>query len=172
MKCTEEAIEEGNLFDDMRTTTMTTTMRTMTMNRMMIMMTVFVCVIQPILKQAIAVVVPEARSAIANVAQTDTTGGSSHDHHTFIVSYGGNKSFPLKRAPESKQNEMFSLKRNEKNTIYINESGLYGLMLHSKLESTHVFRFRMAKNLIVFWLLYKYLYIFIYIYICTKKSRE
>ena len=61
MKCTEEAIEEGNLFDDIRTTTMTTTMWTMTMNRTMIMMTVFVCVIQLILKQAIAVVVPEAK---------------------------------------------------------------------------------------------------------------
>ena len=43
---------------------------------MMIMTTVFVCAIQPILKQAIAVVMPEARSAMANVALTDTTGGS------------------------------------------------------------------------------------------------
>ena len=43
------------------------------------------------------------------------------------------------------------------------ESRLYGLILHSKLESTHVFRFRVAKNLIVFWLLYIYIYIYIYI---------
>ena len=40
------------------------------------MMTVFVCEIQPILKQAIAVVMPKARIAMENVAQTDTTGGS------------------------------------------------------------------------------------------------
>ena len=68
---------------------------------------------------------------------------------------GGTNRSPLKRAPESKQNKMFLLKKNEKNTIYIIESGLQGLILHSKLESTHVFRFRVAKNLIVFWLLYK-----------------
>ena len=36
----------------------------------------FVCAIQPILKQATAVVMPEARSAMANVTQTDMTGGS------------------------------------------------------------------------------------------------
>ena len=36
----------------------------------------FVCAIQPILKQAIAVVMPEARSAMADVALTDMTGGS------------------------------------------------------------------------------------------------
>ena len=59
------------------------------MNGTTIMTTLFVCAIRPILKQAIAVVMPEARSAMANIAQTDTTGGSSHDHHTFIVSYGG-----------------------------------------------------------------------------------
>ena len=84
MKCIEEAIEEENL-------------STKTMNRTMIMTTVFDCAIQLILKQAIAVVVPEARSAIANVAQTDMRGGSSHDHDTFIVSYGGNKTFRPKK---------------------------------------------------------------------------
>ena len=36
----------------------------------------FVCAIQPILKQAIAVVMPEARSAMVNVALMDMTGGS------------------------------------------------------------------------------------------------
>ena len=35
-----------------------------------------VCAIQPILKQAIAVVMPEARSAMAIVALTDTAGGT------------------------------------------------------------------------------------------------
>ena len=48
----------------------------MMMNQMMIMTTSFACEIQPILKQAIAVVMPKARIAMANVAQMDTTGGS------------------------------------------------------------------------------------------------
>ena len=39
---------------------------------------------------------------------------------------------------KSKQNAMSCLERNEKNTIYINESGLYSLILHSKLESAGV----------------------------------
>ena len=51
-------------------------MMMMMMNWMTIMTTSFVCVIQPILKQDIAVVMPKARIAMANVAQTDTTGGS------------------------------------------------------------------------------------------------
>ena len=54
------------------------------------------------------------------------------------------------RTSESKQNETDPLKsrwsktdpltNNEKNTIYINESGLYSLILHSKLESARVFK--------------------------------
>ena len=43
---------------------------------MTIMTTVFVCAIQLILKQAIAVVMTKARIAVANVIQMDTTGGS------------------------------------------------------------------------------------------------
>ena len=150
MKCIEEAVEEGNLFnDDEDDDDDDYYMRMMTMSRTTIMTTVFVCAIQPILKWELAVVMPEARRAMANVAQMDTTGGSNHDHHTFIVSYGG-AIVPPKKTPESKRNETFPLKRNEKDVIYISESGLYGLILHSGLESTHVFRFRVAKNLIVF----------------------
>ena len=59
--------------------------RKKTMNRTTIMTTVFVCAIQPILEQAITVVTPEARISMVNVAQTDTTGGSRHDHRIFIV---------------------------------------------------------------------------------------
>ena len=52
-----------------------------------------------------------------------------------------NETDPLK----SKQNETFwlktgPLKRNEGNTIYINESELYSLILHSKLESARAFK--------------------------------
>ena len=47
--------------------------------------------------------------------------------------------------PKTKQNETFWLKtgpikRNEGNTIYINESGLYSLILRSKLESACAFK--------------------------------
>ena len=42
--------------------------------------------------------------------------------------------------PKFRQNETFSLERNEKNTIYIDESGPYSLILHSKLESAKVFK--------------------------------
>ena len=40
--------------------------------------------------------------------------------------------------PKSKQNKTFPLERNEKNTININESGLYSVILCSKLESARV----------------------------------
>ena len=42
--------------------------------------------------------------------------------------------------PKSKGNETFPLERNEKNAIYINEFGLYSLILRSKLESAQVFK--------------------------------
>ena len=37
-------------------------------------------------------------------------------------------------------NELLPLSNNEKKTIYINESGLYSLILRSKLESARVFK--------------------------------
>ena len=55
MKCIEEAIEEGNLFDDDEEDD--STMRTMTMNGKTKITTVFVCVIPPILMQELAVVI-------------------------------------------------------------------------------------------------------------------
>ena len=48
--------------------------------------------------------------------------------------------------PKSKQNERFPLERNERNTIYINESGLYSLILRSKLESAQVFKRWVTKE--------------------------
>ena len=48
--------------------------------------------------------------------------------------------------PKSKQNETFYLEGNEKNMIYINESGLYSLILHSKLESVQVFKRWVTKR--------------------------
>ena len=40
------------------------------------------------------------------------------------------------------------IERNEKNTIYINESGLYSLILHSKLESAQVFKRWVTKDIL------------------------
>ena len=62
------------------------------------------------------------------------------DRARFDELHGGTNRSPLKRTPESKRNETFPLKNNEKNTIYINESGLYSLILRSKLESARVFK--------------------------------
>ena len=46
-----------------------------------------------------------------------------------------NESFWLKMSSESSASKTDPLKRNEGNTIFINESGLYCLILRSKLES-------------------------------------
>ena len=51
-----------------------------------------------------------------------------------------NKSFWLKKTSESKGSILDPLKRNEGNTIYISESGLYSLILRSKLESARAFK--------------------------------
>ena len=64
------------------------------------MTTVFVCATQPILKQAIAVVMPEARSAMANVAQTDTTGGSILGERPFSIVKGYIISFAEDNPPK------------------------------------------------------------------------
>ena len=42
--------------------------------------------------------------------------------------------------PESKRNESVRLKGNEGNSLYLSESGLYSLVLHSKLESAKEFK--------------------------------
>ena len=41
------------------------------------------------------------------------------------------------------------LTNNEKNTIYINESGLYSLILRSKLESAHIFKRWVTKDVLL-----------------------
>ena len=76
----------------------TKTINRTTMNRMTVTTTLVVSAIQLILKQAIAFVMPEARIAMANVAQTDTTGGSILSERLFstvkgyIISFGEDNS--------------------------------------------------------------------------------
>ena len=47
--------------------------------------------------------------------------------------------FPIEKSP---------MERNEKNTIYISESGLYSLMLHSERESARVFKRWVTKEVL------------------------
>ena len=60
---------------------------------------------------------------------------------------GTNRSSSL-RAPGSRGSKRDPLMNNEKNTIYINESGLYSLILCSKLESACVFKRWVTKDAI------------------------
>ena len=50
--------------------------------------------------------------------------------------------------PKSKGNETLTLEKNEKTTIYINESGLYSLILRSKLESAQIFKRWVTKEVL------------------------
>ena len=51
-----------------------------------------------------------------------------------------NESFWLKKASGSKRSKTDPFERNKGNTIYINKSGLYSLILRSKLESARAFK--------------------------------
>ena len=87
--------------------------------------------------------------AVATVLRYKNTMKSIRDHvdpeYKRKLSELGPKSKQNETDPlKSKQNELFwlktgPLKRNEGNTIYINESGLYSLILHYKLESARAF---------------------------------
>ena len=59
-----------------------------------------------------------------------------------------NVMFWLKKASESKGSKTDLSKRNEGNTIYINESGLYSLILCSKLESARAFKRWVTKEVL------------------------
>ena len=72
------------------------------------------------------------------------------DRAKFDELHGGTNRSSLKRAPESKQNKMLPLTNNRKNTVFINESGLYSLILHSKLESARVFKRWVTKDVLPF----------------------
>ena len=71
------------------------------------------------------------------------------DRVRFNELHGRTNRSPLKKTPESKRNETFPLERNEKNTIYINESGLYSLILRSKVESARVFKRWVTKDVCI-----------------------
>ena len=64
----------------------------------------------------------------------------------------GNESFPLKNTHDnglkSWGNESFPLKRNTGNTIYINESGLYSLILRSNIDKAKDFQRWVTKDVL------------------------
>ena len=78
------------------------------------------------------------------------------DRARFNELYGGTNCSPLKSIPKSRgaqngspfKNEMDPLTNNQKNTIYINGSGLYSLILHSKLESARAFKQWVTKDVL------------------------
>ena len=87
---------------------------------------------------------------VANFLRYNNTMKSIRDH----VDHEDKKTLS-ELGPKSKQNETFpleksSMERNEKNMIYINESGLYSLILRSKLESAQVFKRWVAKEVLPF----------------------
>ena len=78
------------------------------------------------------------------------------DRARFNELYGGTDCSHLKSTPKSRgaqngppfKNEMDPLTNNQKSTIYINESGLYSLILHSKLESACAFKRWVTKDVL------------------------
>ena len=64
----------------------------------------------------------------------------SKQNESFPLRSKQNELFWLKMASESRGSKTKSLKRNEGNTIYIKESGLYSLILQSKLELAKAFK--------------------------------
>ena len=66
-------------------------------------------------------------------------GSKTKQNETDPLKFKQNESFWLKTGP---------LKRNEGNTIYINESGLYSLILRSQLESARAFKRWVTKDVL------------------------
>ena len=80
---------------------------------------------------------------VANVLMYKNTMKSIQDHVE-----PEDKTRLSELAPKSKGNETLPLEKNEKNTTYINESGLYSLILRSKLESARVFKRWVTKDVL------------------------
>ena len=82
-------------------------------------------------------------NTVANILRYKNTIKSIQDHGE-----SEDKRRLSELAPKSKGNETLPLERNEKNTIFINESGLYSLILRSKLESACVFKRWVTKDVL------------------------
>ena len=70
------------------------------------------------------------------------------DRARFDELYGGTNRSHLKKTPESRVSKTDPLTNNNKNTIYINESGLYCLILRSKLEPARTFKRWVTKDVL------------------------
>ena len=82
--------------------------------------------------------------AVATILSYKNTMKSIHDH---VDPEDKRKLSEL--GPISKQKETFPLESNVKNTTYINEPGLYSLILRSKLESACVFKRWATKDVLL-----------------------
>ena len=80
---------------------------------------------------------------VANILRYKNTKKSIRDHVDT-----GDKRILSELGPKSKGSETFPLEKNEKNTIYIKESGLCILILRSKLESAQVFKRWVIKEVL------------------------
>ena len=85
---------------------------------------------------------------VANILRYKNTMKSIRDHVDLE-----DKRRLSELVPKSKQNETFPqerspMERYEKNAICINESGLYSLILRSKLESAQVFKRWVTKEVL------------------------
>ena len=75
-------------------------------------------------------------------------GHKSKQNETDPLKSKQNNSFWLKNATGSWGSVLEPLRRNDGNTIYINESGLYCLILRSKLGSAHAFKRWVTKDVL------------------------
>ena len=75
-------------------------------------------------------------------------GLKSKQNETDPIKSKQNESFWLRKASGSRGSKTDPLTNNEKNTIYINESGLYSLILRSKLESARAFKRWVTKEVL------------------------
>ena len=82
-------------------------------------------------------------NTVANILRYKNTTKSIQDHVE-----PEDKRRLSELTPKSKHNKTLPLQRNEKNTIYINESGLDSLILRSELESARFFKRWVTKEVL------------------------
>ena len=93
-------------------------------------------------------VAPEDKCSLKRLKSKGNESFPLKNTHDNGLKSWGNESFPLKNNPKSKGNESFPLKRNTGNTIYINESGLYGLILRSNIDKAKDFQRWVTKDVL------------------------
>ena len=83
---------------------------------------------------------------VADIFRYKNTIKSIHDHVDPEDKRRLSELGPKSKHNEALPSEKSPMKKNEKNTIYINGSGIYSLILHSKLECVQVLKRLVAKE--------------------------